>query len=314
MLREYWENKGITLWLPLVLAALLVAQNVLGLGVLFINGGIDHVVEVIDHSKQLSQMDGAERSGEITFHDRGWKLNNKEDSSYFLRLSDAQFAMSSGLHVISVVFMVVAALISGFYLLQCLYSDRNDRSVLFWKSLPVDEVANVLSKLLYGILVIPLVVFIFAVIAEVSGSLTLALIYSASENYSFWGMLGEINPISMVLRQLLSILMFAFNGLPIAAWLLFCSAFSRRLPIVMALIVPFVISVLEHFLLGDKYIGAFLEYVFDTGHPVLEGVWRGESFSTLLAYYDGVQVVTSICFSMVLLAGAVWCRNNRFEI
>ena len=48
------------------------------------------------------------------------------------------------------------------YLLECLYADRKDRSVLFWKSLPIPDTDTVLAKLFAGAIAIPLVYFIAA--------------------------------------------------------------------------------------------------------------------------------------------------------
>ena len=51
---------------------------------------------------------------------------------------------------VSAVFFLVMGIYSGWYLLDCLYADRRDRSVLFWKSLPISDAATVLSKLADG--------------------------------------------------------------------------------------------------------------------------------------------------------------------
>ena len=44
-------------------------------------------------------------------------------------------------------FFAVMSIYSTWYLLDCLYADRKDRSVLFWKSLPISDTTTVLSKL-----------------------------------------------------------------------------------------------------------------------------------------------------------------------
>src|SRR6202000_960981 len=60
------------------------------------------------------------------------------------------------------VFYGLATIYVSWYLLDCLYADRRDKSVLFWKSLPISDAATVLSKLAIAFLVIPLVYFAFA--------------------------------------------------------------------------------------------------------------------------------------------------------
>jgi ABC-2 type transport system permease protein len=56
-------------------------------------------------------------------------------------------------------FFVVMAIYSTWYLLDCLYADRKDRSVLFWKSMPISDATTVMSKLATALIVIPVVYF-----------------------------------------------------------------------------------------------------------------------------------------------------------
>ena len=42
-----------------------------------------------------------------------------------------------GMLMIVATFFVVMAIYSSWYLLDCLFADRKDRSILFWKSMPV---------------------------------------------------------------------------------------------------------------------------------------------------------------------------------
>src|ERR1700688_4835450 len=58
-----------------------------------------------------------------------------------------------------VTFFVVMNIYATWYLLDCLYADRKDRSVLFWKSLPISDTTTVMSKLATALLVIPVVYF-----------------------------------------------------------------------------------------------------------------------------------------------------------
>src|SRR6202051_3561517 len=59
-------------------------------------------------------------------------------------------------------FFVVLSIYSTWYLLDCLYADRKDRSVLFWKSLPISDTTTVLAKLFTGLIAIPMVYFVAA--------------------------------------------------------------------------------------------------------------------------------------------------------
>src|SRR5882724_639230 len=61
--------------------------------------------------------------------------------------------------VVGAMFYVVMSVYATWYLLDCLYADRRDRSILFWKSLPISDARTVLIKLLVGMILIPLVYF-----------------------------------------------------------------------------------------------------------------------------------------------------------
>ncbi len=55
------------------------------------------------------------------------------------------------------IFLFTLAILTVFYSLDSLYAERRDKSILFWRSLPITDVETVLSKLLTVIIVIPLV-------------------------------------------------------------------------------------------------------------------------------------------------------------
>jgi len=55
--------------------------------------------------------------------------------------------------------MGTTLIVAIFYCLDALYGERRDRSILFWKSLPVSDVTTVVSKAIIPILVLPLVTF-----------------------------------------------------------------------------------------------------------------------------------------------------------
>ena len=73
-------------------------------------------------------------------------------------------------------------LVLTFYLLDCLYAERKDRSILFWKSLPVSDAATVASKLLVALAVVPLGVYVVAILSDLLFSAIIAV--RASFNHS----------------------------------------------------------------------------------------------------------------------------------
>src|SRR5712671_4468442 len=58
---------------------------------------------------------------------------------------------------VAVPFLIMVTFTQFFYSIDALYGERRDRSVLFWKSLPVSDTETVLSKLSVAALVMPAV-------------------------------------------------------------------------------------------------------------------------------------------------------------
>jgi len=85
--------------------------------------------------------------------------------------SGAQQAMPRGFYlVMNLVFTILLyalmAMVAFFYLCDCLYAERKDRSILFWKSLPVSDTMTVLSKLVVALVGVPLVVYGLALVTN----------------------------------------------------------------------------------------------------------------------------------------------------
>ena len=60
---------------------------------------------------------------------------------------------------------IVSAVVVAFYLLDCLYAERKDRSILFWKSLPLSDGFTVASKVVVATVVVPLGVLALATVS-----------------------------------------------------------------------------------------------------------------------------------------------------
>src|SRR3546814_20822192 len=61
-------------------------------------------------------------------------------------LSKVGFALDVAMYSAMGLLVVVLGFVVFFYCLGALYDDRRDRSILFWKSLPVSDASTVLSK------------------------------------------------------------------------------------------------------------------------------------------------------------------------
>src|SRR6266478_6442377 len=61
----------------------------------------------------------------------------------------------------------IAFIVGVFYCLDALHGERRDRSILFWKSLPVSDLTTVLSKATIPLVVLPAISFAIVVCVQV---------------------------------------------------------------------------------------------------------------------------------------------------
>ncbi|HUI61008.1 MAG TPA: hypothetical protein VLX90_12335 [Steroidobacteraceae bacterium] len=155
---------------------------------------------------------------------------------------------------------VVMAILLSFYLLDCLYAERRDRSILFWKSLPVSDAATVTSKLLVALLVVPLGVYLLAMLTN----LLFSAIWFGRAAFGrplpltvSWDTVVWLKVQALTLAGLLiSILWYA----PFAAYLLLVSAWARRSVFVWATLPPVIAMLVERVALGTHYLRDFINY------------------------------------------------------
>src|SRR4029078_11670478 len=75
-------------------------------------------------------------------------------------------AIEAPYDIAAMMIIITAFIVGFFYCLDALYGERRDRSILFWKSLPVSDVTPVLSKMFVTLFILPLVIFGRAVVTQ----------------------------------------------------------------------------------------------------------------------------------------------------
>ena len=151
-----------------------------------------------------------------------------------------------------------AFVVGVFYCLDALQGERRDRSILFWKSLPVSDRTTVLSKASIPLVVLPLLVFAvtaaaFLIMMVVGTAVVLATGASV-------GMLwAHAEPFQSMLAVLYALIVLALWHAPIYGWLLLVSGWARRTALLWA-VLPFVaIAGVERILFGTTRFPSFLE-------------------------------------------------------
>lgn len=180
--------------------------------------------------------------------------------------------------VASGLIMGVALLITIFYSLTALHGERSDRSILFWKSMPVSDLTTVLSKAAIPIVVIPIIAFFITILTQ----WTMLLISSAV--YVFHGLPAAGPWIAVQFGRMSLMLLFhliLIHGLwysPMYAFLLLVSAWARRAPFLWAALPVLAIIAVEKLafntsylvdLLKDRIGGGNLGVPFTSGMPAM---------------------------------------------
>ncbi|MBV8877657.1 MAG: hypothetical protein JO158_08085 [Gammaproteobacteria bacterium] len=161
--------------------------------------------------------------------------------------------------VLAMPLYVVGMFVVSFYLLDCLYAERKDRSILFWKSLPVSDALTVGAKVVVALVAVPLGLFVLASLAH--------LLYAAILGARV--LLGTLAPVftwstyEWLRTELLMLLVTALAVLwyaPIAGYLLLVSAWARRSPILLATLPVVLGPLLEWVAFGSHYLSGFINY------------------------------------------------------
>ena len=122
--------------------------------------------------------------------------------------------------------MLTAFLVGIFYCLDALHGERRDRSILFWKSLPVSDVTTVLSKAIIPLVVLPLITFVVAIVTQLGILLmSTAVLLPAGLGATTWERLPFFQMSGILLYGLIAS---ALWHVPFYAWLLLVSGWARR--------------------------------------------------------------------------------------
>jgi ABC-2 type transport system permease protein len=208
--------------------------------------------------------------------------------------------------------MLATILVAVFYCLDALYGERRDRSVLFWKSLPVSDTTTVLAKATIPMVVIPLVTF--AVTAATQAvMLMMAAVRLSGTGLSVWSQLSFWEMSGILFYHLL--LGHGMWYAPFWGWMLLCSAWSRRAPLLWATLPLLALGLVEKIAFNTEYFGRWIEYRFlGSPHTVAPSHPRMTMAGITPATFFGFLSSPSFWFGLglcaVFLAGAVRLRRQ----
>ena len=205
-------------------------------------------------------------------------------------------AIEAPYDIAAMMIMFTAFIVAVFYCLDALHGERRDRSILFWKSLPVSDFTTVLSKAVIPLVILPL--FTFAVIIATQFMMllisTVALLPSGLAG-STWKLLPWFQ-LSIIL--LYGIVTMALWHAPVFAWLLLVSGWARRATFLWAVLPWLAVAAIEKIafntayfaqMLGRRVGGSFEEAFVVTTYP------KGTHYPLVdrLTQLDPVKFLTS---------------------
>ncbi|MFT2089734.1 hypothetical protein [Paraglaciecola sp. 2405UD69-4] len=265
--KELWEFKRTLFWVPVVIALFMIAGPLLKL-LLLESQQTQMLLQGLSNNDNLSGIQGFAR--------------------LFLSAIMGVFAP----------FILIGLILQLYYFTTCLFDERRDQSIYFWRSLPVSDAQSILIKLLTGALVVP-AVFMLAATAVVLVYLFLAFIGSGildiRYDISLWGLWGSADIVSSLASIWLNLLFYALWMFPLFSWLMLASMFANKAPFLWAVLPVAMLLVLETYI---------MDYANIESRFLREALWDYFALAKQLIP-DSMQDINS---SKEVLLAALWSK------
>jgi ABC-2 type transport system permease protein len=192
-------------------------------------------------------------------------LPNKMRATLALDPANQHEALAEPYDAAAGLLMGTALLVGVFYCLDALHGERRDRSILFWKSLPVSDLTTVLSKASIPLMVLPLFTFAITVVTQWIMLLlsTVVLLMSGVSAATLWTRLSLFQMSLLLFYHLLTV--HVLWHAPIFGWLLLVSGWARRAAFLWAALPLVAIYIVEKIAFNTSHFLAMLEYRLSGG-------------------------------------------------
>jgi len=255
--REFWEHKGALMWAPVVVG---------GLILLFFGSIILYGMSMGEFNGHIT-VDG--KMADISMMFANLTAEKKDEIASVV----ANLYMSA-----SVPLFLMLAVIVFFYCLGAMFEERRDRSILFWKSLPVSDTQTVLSKVITAALVAPLITI------TVGTFISLLLLMLVGVMFAFHGVnmfglvLSNADFYLLPLRLIGLLPVYILWALPTIGWLMMVSAWAKSKVFLWAVGTPIIAIIVvkwANYLTGAGInIDWFVQNVISRGLVgLVPGVW-----------------------------------------
>ena len=205
------------------------------------------------------------------------------------------------------------------YSLSTFADERKDKSLIFWRSMPVSDLTTVFSKLLFVIFIVPLLVLPNIILLQ-SVAMLSASIYFVSNDIVPFSYLWTSYFLTDWFRIIFSLWAQALWSLPIFLWLMFAGTYARR-PVIGAAVPLVATIVLERIIFKTNEVWEFIDnrlgfWSRADSFPIASEEIRVVDISDIILMLSTQAFWIGMITSAILVAGIVYTRstNNDYTV
>ncbi|MCH2190880.1 MAG: ABC transporter permease [Gammaproteobacteria bacterium] len=314
--REFWENHRILITLPLIISALMILAAI---GTVIYSNHSNAITDS-DSASTISKNVTNEITSGVSTDPSVLDLNKKSNTDKNTQLESDVTASGNPSDEVTEnnfwyigIYFAFCWFIALFYLLNSLHSDRSDRSILFWKSMPVSDWESIFSKYLFASLAFAF----FAMIIAWANSIVLYGLVASGINPDLVDPNAEEMAFDFAQMFVWPLIVIGITWLWSSiwfSWALFCSARAKRFPVLLFILVPTLYGFVEKLITGQNPLMSFV--IAHSPWKLLSYISKeprlGDFFQYLFIDNAG-GLVASIIISTGLLYATTWHRANRIE-
>jgi ABC-2 type transport system permease protein len=226
---------------------------------------------------------------------------------------------------VAMALIVTLFIVAVFFSLGALHNERRDRSVLFWKSLPVSDRVTVLSKAIIPLAVLPAVALVVTLATQLV-MLLLSAVALTAHSKSVSDLWAQGSVASMPVLVVYALATLTLWWAPVYAWLMLISGWAKRAPFLWAVLPPLFLALAEKIALGTENVWSLIVYRVMGGFqqafvvPTQATMKAGTAFPNGLPQLDAGKFVATpglwvgLAVAAALFAACVWLRRRSDPI
>jgi ABC-2 type transport system permease protein len=226
---------------------------------------------------------------------------------------------------VALALIVTLFIVAVFFSLGALHNERRDRSVLFWKSLPVSDRVTVLSKAIIPLAVLPAVALVITLTTQLV-MLLLSTVTLAAHSGSVADLWARGSVASMPLLVVYALATLTLWWAPVYAWLMLVSGWAKRAPFLWAVLPPLFLALAEKIALGTENVWSLIVYRIMGGLqqafvvPTQAAMKDGTAFPNGLPQLDPGKFIATpglwlgLVFAAAAFAACIWLRRRSDPI